>query len=156
MAGNTRPIDARGWIFEVQDLSATDETWLPIAGLTTFGHNPGENEETADTTAFESEGHYEEDVMQRGASLTLEGQYRVDKTSRAQDPGQAYVDTDWAQRLGIDSRNPIRWRHQTQTQWVVWDATCTPGEQGGGTNEKTTWSVTVRRSGPASSAVVTG
>ncbi|MFD7067138.1 phage tail tube protein [Streptomyces sp. NPDC059913] len=153
MAG--RPIDARGWIFEVQDADADTETWLPISGLTTFTHNPGENEETADTTAFDSDGQYEQDVMQRGASLEIEGQYRIDKTTKAQDPGQAYIDTVWAERLGIDSRNLVRWRHNTQTKWVVWDATVTPGEQGGGTNDKTSWSATVTKCGAATSAEVT-
>ncbi|MEU1082309.1 hypothetical protein ABZ368_19170 [Streptomyces sp. NPDC005908] len=155
MASTTRPIDARGWIFEVQDLEAETETWLPIAGLTTFNVNPGENEETAETTAFESEGAYEEDVMQRGASLSLEGQYRVDKTTGAQDPGQAYVSNVWANLVGIDSHNPVRWRHKSQSAWVVWDATMTPGEQGGATNDKTSWSATIRRNGwPTTAPVV--
>ncbi|MFE5895892.1 phage tail tube protein [Streptomyces sp. NPDC056488] len=153
MAG--RPIDARGWIFEVQDLDAETETWLPISGITTFTHNPGENEETVDTTAFDSDGQYEQDVMQRGASLEVEGQYRIDKATKAQDPGQAYVDHVWAERLGIDSRNPVRWRHNTQTKWVVWDATVTPGEQGGATNDKTSWSATVTKCGAATTADVT-
>ncbi|MCX5161870.1 hypothetical protein OOK39_21785 [Streptomyces sp. NBC_00264] len=150
MAGNSRPIDARGWLFEVEDVD-TPDTWLPIAGLTTFNHNPGENEETAETVAFDSEGHFEQDVMQRGASLSLEGQYRIDKTTKAQDPGQAYIDHEWSQRLGIDSRNRVRWRHNTQTAWAVWEATVTPGEQGGGTNEKTTWSATITRCGAQTS-----
>ncbi|MDT0432807.1 phage tail tube protein [Streptomyces salyersiae] len=153
MAG--RPIDARGWIFEVQDIDAEDESWLPIAGLTTFTHAPGENEETADTTSFESDGAYEQDVMQRGASISLEGQYRVDRASKEQDPGQAYIDRTWAERLGIESRNPVRWRHSMQTAWVVWEATVTPGEQGGGTNEKTSWSATITRCGKATAAAVT-
>jgi hypothetical protein len=147
MATSTRPIDARGWIFEVRDLEAETETWLPIAGLQTFNVNPGENEEVAETAAFESEGAYEEDVMQRGASLSLEGQYRVDRTTGTQDPGQAYIDNVWANAVGIDSHNPVRWRHKSQTTWVVWDATMTPGERGGGTNEKTTWAATIRRNG---------
>ncbi|MFE4333954.1 phage tail tube protein [Streptomyces sp. NPDC056831] len=153
MAG--RPIDARGWIFEVQNADASPESWLPISGITTFTHNPGENEETADTTAFDSDGQYEQDVMQRGASLEVEGQYRIDKTTKAQDPGQAYIDTVWAERLGIDSRNLVRWRHNTQTKWVVWDATVTPGEQGGATNDKTSWSATVTKCGAATTAEVT-
>ncbi|MFD9600199.1 hypothetical protein OG520_10935 [Streptomyces sp. NBC_00984] len=153
MAG--RPIDARGWIFEVQNADAEPESWLPISGITTFTHNPGENEETADTTAFDSDGQYEQDVMQRGASLEVEGQYRIDKTTKAQDPGQAYIDTVWAERLGIDSRNLVRWRHNTQTKWVVWDATVTPGEQGGATNDKTSWSATVTKCGAATTSEVT-
>ncbi|MFD7121903.1 phage tail tube protein [Streptomyces sp. NPDC059922] len=152
----SRPIDARGWLFEVEDIDAPDETWLPIAGITTFTHNPGENEETVETTAFESEGQFEQDVMQRGATLTIEGQYRIDKTTKAQDPGQAYIDHEWTQRLGMESRNRVRWRHQTQTQWVLWDSTVTPGEQGGGNNDKTSWSCTVTRCGRAESMAVAG
>ncbi|MGW1770639.1 phage tail tube protein [Streptomyces sp. NPDC002104] len=152
MAG--RPIDARGWIFEVQDEDAQTDTWLPITGVTTFTHNPGENEETVETVTFDSDGQYEQDVMQRGASLEIEGQYRIDKTTKKQDPGQAYIDHVWAQRLGIDSRNKVRWRHNTQTTWVIWEATVTPGEQGGGTNDKTSWSATVTRCGAATSAQV--
>ncbi|WP_405561918.1 phage tail tube protein [Streptomyces sp. NBC_01180] len=152
---STRPIDARGWLFEVQDTDADPNTWLPIAGINTFTHSPGENEETADTTAFESDGYYEQDVMQRGASLGIEGQYRIDKVSKAQDPGQAYVDTVWANLLGIDSRGMVRWRHNTQTSWVVWEATVTPGEQSGGNNDKTGWSATFTRCGAPTTAVVT-
>ncbi|MFH8530458.1 phage tail tube protein [Streptomyces tendae] len=154
MAGNSRPIDARGWIFEVEDADAATETWLPVLGITTFTVNPGENEEVADTTAFDSEGQYSQDVMQRGATLSLEGQYRIDKVTKTQDPGQAYIDTVWANLLGIESQNRLRYRHQSQTKWSIWDATVTPGEQGGGTNEKTTWSATFTRCGAATVADV--
>lgn len=156
MAANSRPIDARGWLFEVLDATATTATWLPIAGLTSFTHNPGENEETAETVAFDSDGYYEQDVMQRGATLSVEGQYRIDKPTGKQDPGQAYVDTVWAYRLGIESRNQVRWRHKSQTEWVLWDSTVTPGEQGGETNDKTSWSATITRCGPPTSVPVAG
>ncbi|MFG2528284.1 phage tail tube protein [Streptomyces sp. NPDC048516] len=157
MAANSRPIDARGWLFEVLDATVTGtETWLPIAGLTSFTHNPGENEETAETTAFDSDGYYEQDVMQRGATLEIEGLYRIDPTTKAQDAGQAYVDKVWAYRLGIDSNNKVRWRHKSQTTWVVWDSTMTPGEQGGETNDKTSWSATITRSGKPTTAPVAG
>ncbi|WP_149180877.1 phage tail tube protein [Streptomyces sp. TRM49041] len=156
MAATSRPIDARGWLFEVLDAAAATETWLPIAGLTSFTHNPGENEETAEWTAFDSEGYYSQDVMQRGATLEIEGQYRVDKPTGAQDAGQAYVDTVWAYKLGSDSNNKVRWRHKSQTAWVIWDATVTPGEQGGETNDKTSWSATITRSGKPTTAAVDG
>ncbi|MCZ9348544.1 hypothetical protein NGM36_01765 [Streptomyces mutabilis] len=154
MAGTTRPIDARGWIFEVEDADAATETWLPVAGLNTFTINPGENEETADTTAFEDEGMYSQDVMQRGATLALAGQYRIDKTTSAQDPGQAYIDTIWTDRVGYESQNRVRFRHKSQTKWAVWNATVTPGEKGGGVNEKTTWAATITRCGAATVADV--
>ncbi|MFC8584226.1 phage tail tube protein [Streptomyces sp. NPDC057217] len=155
MAGTTRPIDARGWLFEVQDLEAETETWLPIAGIDSWSMNPGENEETSENTAFDSEGYYEEDVMQRGASITVEGKFRIHKVTKERDPGQAYIDGDWTNRLGFDSHNPIRYRHNTQTSWVVWDATMSPGEQSGGNNDKTAWSATFRRNGKPTTAVVT-
>jgi hypothetical protein len=150
-----RPIDARGWLFEVQDNGAAEETWLPIAGINTFTQNAGENEETVDTTVFESEGQYEQDVMQRGATLGIEGLYHIDKTTKEQDPGQLYVDSDWVPRVGMESRNNIRWRHSTQTSWVVWEATVTPGEQGGGNNDKTSWSATFTRCGAPTTVAVT-
>ncbi|MEV7777799.1 hypothetical protein [Kitasatospora sp. NPDC088351] len=152
--GTPRPIDARGWLFEVQDLKASTETWLRIGLLTSFSHSPGENEETEDTTSFDSDGFYEQDVMQRGASISLESKYAADKAGK-RDPGQAYVDEDWVSRLGADSRNPVRWRHKSQTAWVLWDATVSPGEQGGGTTEKTSWSATITRCGKPSTAAVT-
>src|SRR4051794_4877263 len=143
-----RPIDARGWLYQVE---SAPETWLDIGHINSFKFNPGENEETAETTHFGSDGNYEEDVMQRGASLALEGQHAVDSVTGAQDPGQAYIDTVWMPRLGVDSHNRIRFRHESQTlKWAVWDATMSPGEKGGGNNDKSTWSCTFRRSGAPS------
>lgn len=147
-----RPIDARGWLFQVE---SAPSTWLDIGHILTFTYNPGENEETAETTHFGSDGYYEEDVMQRGASLSLEGQHAADTATGVQDAGQAYVDGVWALGLGVASHNRIRFRHETQTTtWAVWDATCTPGEQGGGNNDKSSWSVTIRRSGAPTTMAV--
>ncbi|MGW3057684.1 phage tail tube protein [Streptomyces goshikiensis] len=153
MAG-TRPIDARGWLFEVEDATAQTPKWLPIAGLTQWSHSPGENEETVDTTAFDSAGYHEQDVMQRGASLELEGQYRIDKVTKAQDPGQLYIDKVWTFRFGYESRGRVRWRHETQSQWAIWEATVTPGEQSGGSNDKTSWSAAFTRCGAPTFAAV--
>ncbi|MFF7295309.1 phage tail tube protein [Streptomyces sp. NPDC008265] len=152
---DTRPIDARGWRFEVQDSTADPDVWLPIAGIDTWSYNPAENEETTETTAFDSDGQYEQDVMQRGASLSVEGKYRVHKTTKARDPGQAYIDDDWMERVGFESRNQIRYRHETQTSWRVWEATLSPGEQGGGNNDKTSWSASFTRCGAATTMAVT-
>jgi hypothetical protein len=141
----TRPIDARDWLYEVED--SVNGVWLPIRGMNSFSYNPGENRETTDTTDFDSQGRYEEDVMQNGSSLKIEGKYEIDPTTGIRDPGQAYVDA-WADRLSYDSHNRLRFRHETQTtNWAVWDATVAPGEQGGGNNDKTGWSATFTRSG---------
>ncbi|MER6196766.1 hypothetical protein ABT234_05215 [Streptomyces sp. NPDC001586] len=152
---DTRPIDARGWRFEVQDSTADPDVWLPIAGIDTWNYNPAENEETTETVAFDSEGQFEQDVMQRGASLSIEGKYRVHKTTKLRDPGQAYIDDDWTERVGFESRNKIRYRHEIQTAWRVWEATVSPGEQGGSSNDKTSWSATFTRCGHATTMAVT-
>lgn len=147
-----RPIDARGWIFEVEN-HATPNTFIPVRNLTSWTLNPGENEETADTTTFDSNGYYEQDVMQRGATIEVSGQYAA--TNGTRDPGQLYIDETWAYMLGEDSRGRMRYRHTTQTEWTVWECTVTPGEQGGETNAKTSWGATFTRCGaPTTAAVV--
>ncbi|MGW8374262.1 hypothetical protein [Streptomyces sp. ODS28] len=143
-----RPIDARGWIFEVLDQSRPDGKWLPIENLTSWTNNPSENEEAAETMHFGSGGWYEQDVMQRGGQIELEAQYAIDPVTGKQVPGQAYVDWYWGQRLGIDSRNLVRWRHESQDTWVIWDATCTPDESEGEVNDKATWTASFVQCGP--------
>nr|WTB07394.1 hypothetical protein OG546_26155 [Streptomyces antimycoticus] len=148
-----RPIDARGWIFEVEN-HATPNTFIPIRNLTSWTLNPGENEETADTTTFDSNGFFEQDVMQRGATLELSGLYAA--TDGTRDAGQLYIDETWAYLLGEASRGKMRYRHTSQTEWTVWDCTVTPGEVGGETNAKTSWGATFTRCGaPTSEEVVT-
>lgn len=140
-----RPIDARDWRFEVEDVDAGTETWLPVENLLSWTVNPGENREVAATVDFDSAGYYEEDVMQVGATLSLTGQYSHEGGTRS--PGQAYIDDVWAYRLGEDSRGRIRFRHVSQTNWTVWEATVTPGERGGETNAKTSWAASFTRCG---------
>lgn len=148
-----RPIDARGWIFEVEDTTGTTPVWHRISNVNSWTHNPSENEETADTTTNDSEGYYEQDVMQRGATLELSGQYAV--TNGVRDPGQGYIDTVWAERMGSESRGRVRFRHRTQTEWTVWSCTVTPGERGGEHNAKTSWAATFTRCGKATFEAVT-
>lgn len=149
-----RPISARDWIFEVLDEpnSTTVDTYLPIEKVNSWTLNRSENEETADTTVNESDGHYEQDVMQRGATIQLTGLYSA--AGGAQDPGQAYVDTMWTTGTGEASRNKFRYRHKDQTEWTVWEATASPGEVGGEHNAKTSWGVTITRCGPATTEAV--
>lgn len=149
-----RPIDARGWIFEVEDHAAPG-TYLTLGNLTSWTLNAGESEETADTTTFDSNGYYEQDVMQRGATIEVSGLYA--QTDGTRDPGQAYIDETWAYRLGEESRGRMRYRHTSQDEWTVWECTVTPGEVGGETNAKTSWSATFTRCGaPTTEPVVAG
>ncbi|GGM76893.1 hypothetical protein GCM10012275_54480 [Longimycelium tulufanense] len=143
-------IDARGWIFQVSDGQPTP-TWLEIASVNSFEYSRSENEETVDTTVFSSNGLYEGQVMQRGASLNVEG--LRDSTAGVVDPGQARVDA-LATFVGDASLGQIRFRHNSDSEWTVWTAYVSPGSLGGGNNDKTSWSATFTRSGVASTAAV--
>lgn len=137
-------IPARDITIQVQDDDGS--TWLDIGGEVSATYNPGENEETADVTTFASGGNYEQWIVQRGASLALEGLLLKDSATGAQDPGQARCE-DLASMLGAASLGMIRFRHPMDTKWKVWNGTFSLGEQGGGNNDITGWSVTVTRSG---------
>lgn len=145
-------IPARDIIIQISD-GATTPTWIGIGQLTSATYNPGENEEKADTTTFDSAGEYEGLVMQRGASLALEGFLRKDGTTAALDAGQAQVATVAALK-GVGSLGKIRFRHPMDTSWKVWDAMVSLGEQGGGNNDMTGWKATFTKSGPATSVAV--
>jgi hypothetical protein len=144
-------VNARDQIVQVAEVDGT--TWTEISNLNTIGFNPGENEETADTTVMESEGAYEEEVMQRGKSLSLEGLKTKDRTTGVRDPGQARCEV-LAAAVGYDSLGKIRFRDVMDTTWEIWNATFKLGEQGGGQNDKSTWACTVTRSGPHTTAAV--
>ncbi|MFF4989627.1 phage tail tube protein [Streptosporangium saharense] len=150
-----RKINARDIIFEVSD-GAVSPAWLPVKGLTGVNVNPGENEESVETTDFDSQGAYEQEILQRGASLELEGFLLKDDTTGAQDPGQARVEEMGGEdALGADSLGQVRFRHPMDDEWKVWTCTFSLAEQGGGNNDKSSWGATVTRSGRSSTVAVT-
>lgn len=145
-------VNARDIIFEVND---GDDEWLRVENLASVTRNPGENEETADTTDFDSQGAYEQDVMQRGSSLELEGLEMRDNATGAPQPGRARMEAlGGEEAVGYDSRGQVRFRHPLVQTWSVWDCTVTLGETGGGTNDKSAWSATVTKCGLTSSVAV--
>jgi hypothetical protein len=83
-------INARDIQIEVADSSGA--TWIPVGGLNSAVPNGGENEEVVDTTTFDSGGYYEQEVIQRGATLELEGFLLQDAETGALDPGQSRID----------------------------------------------------------------
>lgn len=135
--------NARDVEFEVEDV-ATPATWIPIAGINTFSKS--HEEEVTDTTTFASEGQAESQKMQLGKQLEIEGFRLRDDVSGALDPGQAMVET-LSERLGEDSLGKIRFAHKDDTEWTVWTAHVNLGDEGGGNNDKTSWSATFTRSG---------
>ena len=110
--------------------------------------------EATDTTTFGSAGRAETQNMQEGLSMTLEGFRLVDPSTGALDPAQSFAELQ-AARLGTDSLCGFRFAAPGATTWTVWAAsTWQLGDQGGGNNDKVSWSVTVTRSGPSTTAVI--
>ncbi len=137
-------IAARGYVFQI-GVGAVP-TWTNIGGLTSFSVNPGDHDAHVDSTDFDSDGEYEETVLQRGASIKLEGRRKIDKATGAVDAGQAAVDA-LAQGLAEDSIGLIRYRHSTETKWRVWNCTAKSSELGGGTNDLGKWGAEIHRCG---------
>lgn len=149
-----KKIPARDIIVQVHD-GETPGTWMDIKGLTAATINPAENEEVVDATTFGSDGHYEQLVMQRGASITLEGFKLQDPDTGDLDPGQERCE-ELATETGVASLGSIRFRHPMDSEWRVWpEATFSLGEQGGGNNDLVSWSCTIVRSGPSETDEVT-
>jgi hypothetical protein len=145
-------INARDWVFEAsEDPSATTPVWAEIGGLESFTLSNSEGEESTDTTTFASGGVAESQAMQRGASLSVEG--KVVRTAGVDDAGQAVVDALAAQ-VGEASLGGVRFRHAEDTDWTVWTAWCSKGDNGGGTNDKTSFGASFTRSGAATTAAV--
>lgn len=144
-------IPARSLIVQVRAADGT--TYLPIKGITTWTLNPSEGEETTDTTTYDSAGDAESRKMQRGKSMAGEGKLYKDHSTGVQDAGQARIEV-LADSLAEDSLGRIRFRHPMDTEWKIWDAIFSVGEQGGGNNDMTSWSCTITRSGPTTTAAV--
>lgn len=145
-------INARDIIIQVSD-GQVSPTWIVIDGLNSVTVNAGENQAVTDTTTFASQGSYEHEIMQRGASIEMEGFVLKDAVSGAQDPGQARCET-LSTFVATASLGALRFRHPVDSQWKVWTATFSADEQGGENNDKSSWSMTATRSGASSAAAV--
>ena len=140
--------NARDVEFQVEDPD-TPDTWVAIGGINTFSKS--HEEETTDTTTFASEGQAESQKMQLGKELEIEGFRLRDDATGALDPGQALVE-ELSELLGEDSLGRVRFAHTEDTSWEVWTAHVNLGDQGGGNNDKTSWSATFTRSGASTTA----
>ena len=150
--------NARDCFFEIEDF-LNPGTWTAFrtaqggsgdGGINTFSLS--HEYEATDTTTFGSNGQAETQNMQIGKSITLGGFRLKDPSTGALDAAMALAEAQ-AERLGDDSQCGFRFAAPGDSTGVVWaNATFQLGEQGGGNNDKTTWSVTVTRSGPSTSA----
>lgn len=147
-----RKINARDLIFEVSDME-NSPTWTGVGGLTSATVSYDENEEVVDTTTFDSEGYYEAEKLQIGAQFEMEGLFLQDPTDGTRDAGQQLVE-ERAELLGYEGLTNLRFRYPGATTWKTWSAVISVGEQGGGTNDKTSWNATFIRSGAPGTAAV--
>lgn len=152
MAGPYRQINARDLIFEVSDMAVTP-VWTAIGALTDGGVDPSANESMTETTTWDDDGNFNQEKMQVGASLSLSGKALSNPTTGARDPGQALCHQH-NDRLGPASQIDVRFRYPGATDWTVWTSTLSVGEESGGANDKTGFSVTVTRCGPATTQAV--
>lgn len=148
----TEKINARDMVFQISD-GAVSPTWYSIGGVNSFKVNPSENEETADTTDFNSQGNYEFEYMQRGAKIDIEGFFMADVSTGARDPGQALLEAR-ATLMGTLSKADVRFRHPGSPTWKQWKAGISLGEQGGGNNDKQSFQASIGRSGASTSVAV--
>lgn len=148
-----RQINARDLVFEISDMAPTTPVWVGVGGLQEGGVNPSENEEAEDTTTWDDDGNYSQEIMQRGASLNLKGRAIADTTTGVRDAGQAQVNIA-ATKVGAESQVDIRFRYPNETEWVTWTATVSRGEEAGGTNNKIGFDYTFTRCGAAGTAAI--
>lgn len=151
-------VNARDVYMEIEDF-LNPGTWVPFrtaqAGSGEGGINTitvSHEYETTDTTTFGSQGRAESQNMQEGKTFALEGFLLKDAATGALDPAMALVEAQ-ASRLGNDSLTGFRFALPGDTTWEVWpDAHFQLGDKSGGNNDKLSWSCTVTRSGPSTTA----
>lgn len=151
---------ARGCEFQIEDVNnpgtyfafRTQTGGSGEGGINTF--TVSSEYESADITTFGSAGRAETWNVQEGVSITLEGFRLQDQSTGALDAAMAAAEAQ-AARLGPDSHLGFRYvTGPADTNWRVWEnATFQLGDQGGGNNDPNSWSVTITRSGPTTSAV---
>lgn len=136
-------VDARGWTFEIE-VPGSPAVWTEIGGITTFSWTS--NDQTTDTTDFDSDGIEESQAMQRGKALTLTGFFKEDLANKARDAGQAAVEAA-AEEVGEDSLYSFRMESPGGTVYTQTGHFTMADNGGGGNNDKTSWSTTFTRSG---------
>lgn len=140
-------INARDWTFEISDGAATP-VFTEIGGINTM--TIGREATDTDTTTFDSAGQAEHEVMERGRTLEVEGFFLEDTSDGTRDPGQEAVET-LADAVGAESLQDIRITSPGGSTWTH-KMSCELGDQGGGNNDKTSWSASFTRSGATTTA----
>lgn len=136
---------ARDWVWEIEDQG----DYIRIGGIESFSPSPTKSD--ADGTDFDSQGWEEHQVATRGVSYTLEGFYKEDPDTGLRDAGQEAVEA-LANRTGRESLGDFRLTSPGGTT-ITFKASADIPTSGGGHNDNTSWSATVRMSGPPTKAL---
>lgn len=139
-------IPARDYTFEVDPAGGT--TYVEIGGVTTW--SVSKNDETTDTTDFDSDGRASSLKMQIGESFTLEGFLKSDVSNGNRDAGQAACE-DLDDALGLDSLGAFRFT-APDGEVKTFDGHCSVTKGGGGNNDMSKWSVEITASGVITTA----
>jgi len=115
--------------------SGAGGSYTPILGLNTLTHSPSTT--TADATDFQSAGHAEHYVVQRGDEWTLAGHVLIDVGTGTRDPGQLAVEAV-AQAIGIHAAETFKITNPAG-KTIVFKATAEVTQQSGGHNDLATW-----------------
>ena len=96
---------ARDLLCELNTGTTAVPVWTPIGGLNSLTFDTDKSD--VDDTDFDSDGWAEHKVVQRGRSISLEGFYKEDPDTGAQDPGQEAL-IALSDAVGYDSLKPFR------------------------------------------------
>lgn len=138
---------ARDWSLHVQDDALQ---WQEVKGINTLTFDGEKND--ADTTTFDNDGWNSHIVASRGRSITAEGLYLEDLTTKARDAGQEFCEK-LADRVGQSSLGYFKLTSPAGTVRNFYASVNVSGI-GGGNDDPTAWSCEMTVSGQASIAAV--
>jgi hypothetical protein len=117
--------------------SGAGGSYTQILGLNTISHAP--SSVTTDVTDFQSAGHAEHIMAQRGDEWTLSGHVLMDIVAGTRDPGQALVET-LAQAVGVHAQETFQIANPGG-HTITFKASAEVTLQSGGHNDASTWQV---------------
>jgi hypothetical protein len=137
---------ARDGEFEVAPAAGSGgPAFLPIGGVKSIAHSPSTTR--ADGTDFDSAGHPEHIVAERGEEYTLEGFHLEDVATGTRDSGQARMEVIGA-AIGLGSLGSFRWT-SPGGNIKSFSGSVEITEASGGNNDNASWTAKITVSGEA-------
>ena len=119
--------------------------YIPIGGISSASWSPKTTE--ADGTDFDSAGHPEQIVAERGEEYTISGFHLEDVGTGTRDAGQARMEVIGA-AIGLTSVGTFRWT-SPGGNIKTFDGTVEITGPGGGNNDNASWSAKIHMTGAA-------